>query len=92
MDKTSCENSTLIQKFRSFSCSHPIPRSVTVYHSLGAQVFAFKACSLMREDVSNRLITLPGNDTCISTQYVVAVIFNMRKKIKEIKISFCCLS
>ena len=67
-----------------------IPGSVTCCRLLcaqrfGTQVFAFKACLLMLEDISNRLITLPSNDTCISTQYMVVVIFNMRKKIKENK-------
>lgn len=52
-----------------------------MHGNLGAQVFAFKACLLMQEDIGNKLITLLSNDPCINIKSLQAVIFNTRKKI-----------
>lgn len=58
-----------------------------VHCKLGPQAFAVKACLLMQEDIGNKLITLLSNDSYINIHSLVAVIFNMRKKILKILIS-----
>lgn len=62
-----------------------------VHCTLWPQVFAFKACLLMQEDICNKLITLLSNDPCINIRSLVAVTFNMRKKILK-KLNLKCPS
>lgn len=62
-----------------------------VHCNLGSQVFGFKACLLMQEDIGNKLIALLSNDPCTNIQSLIELflIWGERFLKFKFKMSFC---